>query len=540
MNTKLSESATPESRIARMYGEILGIDVVDPDADFFALGGNSLRAMQLLATVNEAFSTDLQFSDLIDHATPRAIAQSIVPAIARDWPRPVPAASFENQPLPITRGQLLFWRLGRRKELASYFNLRQAFLIHGTLDLEALRASLQALADRHESLRLHFRPIGGAGAEDAELVIPKHWPVPLSVIEPDAARLADPHTFVRELLQKELDRPFDLLGEPLIRFKVVRFSATLHAFLVTMHHLITDAWSFNVLRRELNLLYTAHVRGRPNPLPALPLSYSEHARRNQLLHESESCRRESGYWQELFASLRPFRGHAPLSNPDSELSGTGYADLSISSEDVVRLEQRSAAHHTTPYVLLQVLMHLALYSAFPDLSRMLVMSPANDRHRTELQDSIGLHITIIGVTSSIAAGMTLRQFIAQMKRSVHEALEHYESRQFGLYDLAGHQADDFPIIVYNYFLLQNDCGWALDELQIEPVWPAAEDSRRFVTMLELYHARGESGLWGQLKYDFQTFGAAAAQRFIGQYKQILAAVLNCTDDDVPVARLIGR
>src|SRR6185312_12702456 len=141
----------------------------------------------------------------------------------------------------------------------------------------------------------------------------------------------------------------------------------------------------------------------------------------------------------------------------------------MSEADVARLALRSAAHHTTPYVLLQALMHLTLYSLFKTRDKLLVVSPANDRHRPELVDSIGLHITIVGIVSGLSAGMTLREFIAQLKRSVHDAVEHYESRQLGLYDLAKHRAGDFPLFVYNYFVLQNDCAWAFDDLQIEPV-----------------------------------------------------------------------
>lgn len=529
-----------EQRIARMYADILGIQAVDIDADFFALGGNSLGAMQLLASINEAFCSDLQFGDLVDHATPRAIAASIESAPARHDEPTAPEKPQGNVTTYITRGQLLFWRLGRRRELASYFNLRQGVMLHGPLDIEALGASLQALADRHESLRMHFRPHEDSLAQDVELIIPEQRAVAFVVLEAPADTLADPPAFVRELLQKELEQPFDLLSEPLIRFKLVRFSPTLHAFLVTMHHLITDAWSFNVLRRELNQLYSARVKGQPDPLAPLPLRYSEHARANRRLHESDPYRRELNYWDNLLASLGPVEADLRSGTDRGDISGTGYADLSISEADFLRLAQRSSAHSTTPYVLLQALMHLTLYSVFSGLEKMLVLSPANDRHRPEIQDSIGLHITIVGVVSTISRGMKLRQFIAQLKRSVHEALEHYESRQFASYDLAKHRAGDFPLFVYNYFLLQNDCGWGLDDLAVEPVFPTREDPRAFVTLLELYHARGPSGLWGQLKYDLAQVDQRSAERFIVNYRRILEAVLSSTDDDMPIAGLIGR
>ena len=530
-----------EQRIARLCEEILGVESVDVDADFFALGGQSLKAMQLLAAINDTFATELQFGDLVDQATPRALARRIDSLrLAGEAEQPL-LERREREDAPfMARGQLLFWRLGNRPELATYFNLRQALLLRGALEVTALHGALQALTDRHESLRMHFRPLPGAVPEDVELIIPARQAVTFELLEAPAQAAAEPQEFVREQLQQELSRPFDLRGEPLIRFRLVRFSPTLHALLVTMHHLITDAWSFNVLRRELNELYSARLRGRSAQLPELPIRYSDFAHWNYRLHQSEPFRRQHNYWQELFASLASEEPGRRAGAARGEASGTGYADLSIDERDVVRLAQRAAAHSTTSYVLLQVLMHLTLYATFPQVNRMLVLSPAAERQRAELQDSIGLHITIVGVRSEIAADTTLRQLIAQLKRAVHEALEHQESRQFALYDVAAHQPRDFPLFVYNNFVLPNDCAWALDDLRVEPVFPRAEDPRAFVTLVELYHARGPSGLWGQLKHDLAGFGDEAARGFVGDYRRIMQTLLSGSADDLPIAGLIGR
>ena len=534
-----------DRRIADLYGELLGIEAVDVDADFFSLGGQSLRAMQLLAAINEAFSTELQFGDLIDEATPRALARRIGRLQTSGEPQPALERCEHGAAPSITRGQLLFWRLGGRQELATYFNLRQAFMLHGPLDTQALQAALQALVDRHDILRTHFLPVDGRTSDDAELIVSARRAVAFSIVAAPIDAAADPAAFVCTQLRGEIEQPFDLLSEPLIRFRLIRFSPTRHAFMVTMHHLITDAWSFNVLRRDLQLLYRAHTLRQPDALPELPFRYADYAHWNRRLHQSDSYRQQRGYWDELFSSLGPIRGGPGSGGPGSvgdgadRAPGTRYADLSITAADLARLTHCSAVHHTTPYVLLQVLMHLALYHTFRGQERMLVLSPAAERHRPELQNCIGLYITIVGVLSMRSATTTLGQFIARLKRNVHEALEHAESRQFALYDLAKHRATDFPLFVYNYFVLPNDTGWALTDLQVEPLMPP-DDERPFVTTLELYHARGPTGLWGQLKYDGVQVGDRAGRRFATEYRRILDAVLSCTDDDTPVAAFIER
>lgn len=338
-------------------------------------------------------------------------------------------------------------------------------------------------------------------------------------------------------LQREIEQPFDLFGEPLVRFKLVRFGPALHAFLITMHHLVTDEWSLNILKQELLRLYAARTGGEPAALPELPLQFADYAEWSHKLHQTEPYRAQLHYWDELFASLGRFdlNALASLRDPGAG-AGTTFADLSIGAQDVSRLTARGARHGTTPYVLLQAVMHLALYGLFPGLERMLTLSPVAERHRPELQHSVGMYLTIVGVPSTITQGMTLKTFVAQLKRSVQEALETAEARQFALYDISKHRADDFPLFVYNYLVLPNDSDWAWHGLQAEPVIPMP-DTRPFVTMLELYHGRSPTGMWGALKYDNSLLSADAADRFSKNYRRIFETVLS-GNDDVPVTKLI--
>jgi hypothetical protein len=106
-------------------------------------------------------------------------------------------------------------------------------------------------------------------------------------------------------------------------------------------------------------------------------------------------------------------------------------------------------------------------------------------------------------------------------------------------EVVGRKATDFPLFVYNYFVLQNDCDWALDNLRIEPVMPP-DDERPFITMLELYHASFRGGLWGALAYNAALFSDEATTTFVGEYRRVLETILSCADDNMSIAGFIGR
>lgn len=562
-----------EPEVVGILSEILGVapDAIPRQQSFLSYGCDSIVLAMLATRINEKFGLALNLFQLFELSTIEALSRSLPGRSSENRSPKTPdgrrsselrdqkgsGAGTEIRLAPgmhtressapaigrntrafISCGQKLFWRLAIQPELASYFNLRLALMLRGPLDTPALRASLQELVNRHDALRLHFSAADPSNPDTVELIVPAQSTPTFTVVEPELGAASDPSAIVQALSRREIEEPFDLLGEPLVRFKLVRFGPTLHAFLVTMHHLITDAWSMNVFKQELCRLYSARSQRKIEALPDRPLQFSDYAEWNHRLHQTESYRAQRHYWDELFASLGRFDRHAYASSPGADSPGaTSYADLSLADQEMRRITARGAQYGTTPYVLLQSVMHLALYSIFPGLERMLILSPVTERHRPELQHSVGMYLTIVGVVSGLSPGMTLKAFVSHMKRSVQEALETAEPRQFAVYDLSKRKTDDFPLFVYNYFVLPNDCNWELGALEVEPVMPA-DDTRPFITMLELYHARGPTGLWGALKYDTSQLNDDVVARFSSNYRRLLEAVLSGSED-APVARLIA-
>lgn len=567
-------AASLEHQVAGILSNILGIapEAIPRQESFLSYGCDSIVLVTLAVRINENFGVALTVFQLFELSTLEALirylsgcvrearstkasdgqqssillrqrrqrvgAEAILSAATQSRERSALAESEHHTRTLISYGQRLFWRLAIRAELASYFNLRLSMILRGPLHVPALHASLQELVNRHDALRLHFVAADPSDPDNVELIVPARATPTFTMVELERDAAFDPMTIVAALLQREIEEPFDLFGEPLVRFKLVRFGPTMHAFLITIHHLITDQWSLNILKQELLRLYAARSRGQVATLPELPLQFSDYAEWTHMLHRTESYRAQLHYWDELFTWLGPFEQNACASLRDpAAVPATGYADLSIAEQEVWRIAARGTSYGTTSFVLLQSVMHLALYSMFPGLKRMLTLSPVAERHHPELQHSIGMYLTIVGVVSTIPPGMTLQAFVAHIKRSVHEALETAEARQFAVYDLSKRRGDDFPLFVYNYLVLPNDGDWAWEGLRAEPVVPA-KDTRPFITMLELYHGRSSTGLWGALKYDTSQLNGEAIAQFSVKYRRILEMVLTGSDD-MPVAKLIA-
>src|SRR5439155_1703648 len=169
--------------------------------------------------------------------------------------------------------QQRLWFLDDLTAGGTEYNTGIGLRLAGPLDRHALRAALDGLAGRHESLRTMFRTVAGRGVQ----VIADRGEVPLRTADLSTADPARRDDELDRVLADELSRPFDLRHGPLTRALLVRLAADEHVLLLCQHHIITDGWSVGILVDELQDLYGAAVRGTAAGLPDLSIQYPDFA-----------------------------------------------------------------------------------------------------------------------------------------------------------------------------------------------------------------------------------------------------------------------
>src|SRR5207253_1483597 len=229
-----------EKRLANIWREVLRVERVGVDDDFFERGGHSLLAAQIVARVRREFRVEISLRVLFECPTVALMAAGIETGAPN---MKVFAGSIEpaqrNGKAPLSFTQQQFWLLDQSELNSSSYNIRTAIEITGALDVERLQRALQAIVDRHENLRTNVI------ANDGH---------PLQVISPEMQATVDRLDFTqlsqteREIQMKRAfdaaaDEPFDLARGALFRFKLLRLDSDRHVLLLTIHHIICDAWS---------------------------------------------------------------------------------------------------------------------------------------------------------------------------------------------------------------------------------------------------------------------------------------------------------
>src|SRR6185503_12458664 len=216
-----------------------------------------------------------------------------------------------HEPIPRRKGrgpailsfaQQRLWLLDQFVPGNHAYNVPRALRLEGALDVPALEQALDAIVLRHEVLRTPFAQEEGSVVQ---VVLEGAARAPLQRVDlthlPEAEREAE----LERRLVAELQRPFDLSRDMMLRATLIRLAEADHALLVVTHHIASDGWSKGVLFRELTALYDAFAQGRPSPLPELPIQYADFALWQRERLQGEALERELAYWRAHLAGAPP-------------------------------------------------------------------------------------------------------------------------------------------------------------------------------------------------------------------------------------------
>ncbi|HEX3525994.1 MAG TPA: amino acid adenylation domain-containing protein, partial [Thermoanaerobaculia bacterium] len=288
-----------EERLLAIWKELLGVDRIGVEDDFFALGGHSLLATQAVSRVRQAFGVELPLRTFFEGPSVASVAAKIaslrlgggeadVPPILSVPPVP------RDGRLPLSFAQERLWFLDRLEARTLAYNEAAAFRMEGPLDVAAFRWSLDEILRRHESLRTTVPEIDGEAVQIIQPAAPFEIPVAdLRTLPPDQHE-----DEIRRLASAQALRPFSLAEGPLVRGLLMRLGASDHAVLFSFHHIVFDGWSIGIFVRELSALYQSRIAGAVSPLAPLAIQYADFAAWQRRWLQGEVLERQLGWWRE--------------------------------------------------------------------------------------------------------------------------------------------------------------------------------------------------------------------------------------------------
>src|SRR6266568_3002983 len=319
---------------------------------------------------------------------------------------------------PLSHGQRALWFLYRLASESPAYNLLYAAHVRSSLDIPSLQRAVQALLERHPLLTATYT------LRDGEPVQRFHPDHKLHV------EVIDASSWSQEQLQQQLleegDRPFDLEQGPVLRIKVFRQAAQDDLLSLTVHHIVVDFWSLDMLINELCLLYAAERGGPPAPLPAPVVHYPNFVRWQADMLAGPVGERHWAYWQQQLEGPLPML-NLPLDRPRPAVhTYRGASHNFVLSEELFQqLKALASAAKTTLYMLLLAAFELLLYR-YTDQDDLLIGTTALGRSRAELEKIVGYLANPVVLRTSLSGNPTFQELLGRVRQTVIGALDHQD------------------------------------------------------------------------------------------------------------------
>jgi amino acid adenylation domain-containing protein len=505
-----------EELLTGIFAEVLGLASVGATTNFFDVGGHSLLATRVLARVRRALGADLPVRALFEAPTARGLAEVIVSTDAGSRPRPVPAPV--DTPPPLSFAQERLWFLDRLQPGSAFYNLPAAVRVRGRLDVTALRDSLGALAERHQALRTTF------DTEDDHpvQVIAASMAVELDVEDHSASGLTDAD--LERLGATEARRPFDLVRGPLWRARLVKVAEDDHALFLSVHHVIADGWSLGILVTELGTLYRAHLEGAVASLPPLGLRFSDYARWQRELADTDVLAHQAAWWRNQLDGAPPALA-LPTDRPRPAVQRFRGATVRVAlpaplTDSVTRLARREGA---TPYMVLLAAFQLLL-SRLSRQTDVVVGVPHAGRNWEDVEGVVGLFVNTLPIRTRVDPDESFSGLIGRVREFTLAAYARQDVPFERLVQDAGlaRELDRSPLF-QAMFALQNTPPARLDlpGLTVQPI-PVDSGTARFDLTLSL--EPGADGLGGSLTYNTDLFDRITIERLVDRYARLLGSL----------------
>jgi amino acid adenylation domain-containing protein len=401
-----------EARLHDSFCEVLGLERIGREADFFESGGHSLLAAQALARLARELDLPLPMSLLFEHPSIARLAAHLA-SLRAGAPAPPIARREAPGPAPLSRMQERVWFGEQMAPGSALYHIPLYWTLRGRLDLPALQRAVDAFTRRQAATRTVLRWQGAAGVQ----VVRDDFDFRLECVDLQPLLGAARAQELERLLRREVHRPFDLSEGPLFRIRLYRLDAEEHVLFAMAHHAIWDGWSSDLLIAELSALYAAFARGEGSPLEPLPIDYGDFAAWHLEWLESADLARQRAYWRERLSGELPVLDLEPDRRRPAHLSHAGGTiAFRIGAEEIEALRGLARTRQATLYMVLLAAFECVLHG-YTRQTDLLVGTPIRARSWPETENLVGFFVNAQVLRTRLDPAEGFSAFLARVRET---------------------------------------------------------------------------------------------------------------------------
>jgi amino acid adenylation domain-containing protein len=398
-----AEGAT--SVVAGLMADLLGLDRVGADENYFHLGADSLLAIRLLGRLRQSFDAELVINSVFEAPTPRELAALIERGEASA--RPPLRAGKRPGPAPASFAQRRAWLFERLNPDSHAYQFAAVLEFEGDLDSTALAGAIDDLLGRHEILRTALVAVDGEPVQ----VVHERVPTPLEVVD---LRGEDQLAWMR-VLRSRVSRKIRIDQAPMIQFTLVRRGDRHWSLIDREHHAVHDGWSFVVMLSELAELYSAQVEAREPALAPLTVQFGDFAEWEREVLDPKRRRDQLDYWRRTLDHDPPLLDLAP-GRPRPERESFAGSSIRRRMDPALAADLRQLARETgTTFFQLCLAAFAVLLGRLGEVEEVQTGVALANRRDPTSEQLIGMTVETVAVRIDLARPLTVRDLLAAVR-----------------------------------------------------------------------------------------------------------------------------
>jgi len=458
--------------LQRIWQEILGLDTYEPHQDFFDLGGNSLKAVQLQNRLQNQAQVQISLRQLFSHPTLEALSALVMSQPTQDLPATALSKALVAQHYPLSPAQRRMWMLMQIHEDLTLYNLPAVYRLEGKVAVERLQKALGVVWQRHLPLRTRLILLDGIPFQVVDEALPEKLPLAICQAADD--------TILQQRVNEITQYVFDLTQAYPCRFGLIQRGEQVWYFVLNFHHIAFDGWSEAIFLQELWEAY----QDTP-PLPELQFNYLDYAHAQQQYLQSNALETDKQYWLQQFSQAPIPQIDWGQPRPVVTSHRGQHLIFRLERHLTAQAQQQARAAHISDFTYWLALLGMALrqLTAQDDF---IIGTVVAGRNHQAWENLIGLFLNSLALRIKPQADQTWGQYLQTLHQTVLSGFEHQAYPIEALmadwplpYEPARNPLFDVALVMHNYGVAALP---AVEGLTIAPVSPEVKTARLDLTV----------------------------------------------------------
>jgi amino acid adenylation domain-containing protein len=504
-----------QEQLAAIWSEILKIeqDRISIDANFFEIGGHSLKATILIARIHKHFDVKIPLARIFESPTIRELAADIAGSEKSAFIDLVKVEEKEHYPLSYNQKRL--WFINRMNPDSSAYTMTGVVELDHAVEETVIREVLDRIMLRHECFRTGFKM---NGREPVQFVLPQ---VQLPLESEDLSGLEESGRQEQRdaLFSRMIHSTFDLTRPPLFKSVLVELAPEQYEFMFSMHHIVSDGWSMEILHSDFHHLYDAVRSGREVRLEPLELQYRDFAIwHNRQIEEPESGEKAFSFWKNRLENGVPaceIAGDFNVDCTNGDNSGSAWK-VRLDSSVKAKIYELAAATGTTSFALL-FSAYMMLLSRFSNSEEVACSIINSGREHASLHRITGFFVNAVIFNTHVTKDKPFRDFMQELNRQV---METFRYQYYPIELVLERLKMKYPALPGSFNLLNMQDRSRGEEMRsLEPLH--MEDYPNVKFNFECYFMEYKNGFELHWAYNRNIYKPATARHIIDEYVKLI-------------------